>query len=266
MRYQPNELFTSTAPYYAKYRAGYSPELFSHLAARLGLDGTQSALDLGAGTGAIAIPLSEHVREIIAVDPDPGMLDEGRKLAAERGIRNIDWRLGDSHHLDELHLGPLHLVTLGQAFHWTERDALLSALDHLITPDGAVVVVGGPAPGDIEPPAWMEVVSEVRTRYLGPQRRAGSGTYTHPKEGHQEVLARSPFARTEVIHWDRTVTRNLDQVVGLQFSYSYSSLSQLGDKKDAFEEDLRRALTEFSSERVFDELVRTEAIIAARPQ
>ncbi|MET9887139.1 class I SAM-dependent methyltransferase [Streptomyces sp. NPDC006430] len=86
MRYKPPKLFTSTAPYYAKYRAGYSPALFTHLATRLELDGTQQALDLGAGTGAVAIPLFEHVREIIAVDPDPDMLDEGRKLAAERGI------------------------------------------------------------------------------------------------------------------------------------------------------------------------------------
>ncbi|GLW74958.1 methyltransferase [Kitasatospora phosalacinea] len=265
MRYQPGELFTSTAPYYAKYRAGYAPELFTHLATRLGLDGTQTALDLGTGTGAVAIPLSRYVREVIAVDPDAGMLDEGRKLAVEQGITNIDWRLGDSNRLDELGLGPLELVTLGQAFHWTERDTLLSVLAHLITPGGAVVVVGGPAPGSIEPPAWLDVIAEVRTRYLGPDRRAGSGTYTHPKESHQEVLARSAFSQVEVARWDRTVTRTLDQVIGLQFSYSYSSPVQLGDHTDAFERDLRQALAEFSPEGTFDELVRTEAIIAIRP-
>ncbi|MCX5163710.1 hypothetical protein OOK39_31250 [Streptomyces sp. NBC_00264] len=53
---------------------------------------------------------------------------------------------------------------------------------------------GGPAPGTIEPPAWLDVVVEVRTRYLGAERRAESGTHTHPKE----VLARSPFSRIEV--------------------------------------------------------------------
>jgi SAM-dependent methyltransferase len=266
VRYEPNELFTSTAPYYAKYRAGYSPELFTHLATRLGLNGTQTALDLGTGTGAIAIPLADHVRKVIAVDPDPGMLEEGRKLAADRDITNIDWRLGDSHDLDDLNLGPLQLVTLGQAFHWTDRGALLVALDKLVTPGGAVVVIGGPAPGVIEPPAWLDVVAEVRTRYLGPERRAGSGTYTHPKAGHQEVLARSPFSRIEVARWDRTVTRDLDSVIGLQFSYSYSSPAQLGDHKDAFERDLRQALTDFNPAGTFDELVRTEAIIATRPQ
>ncbi|MEY9956780.1 class I SAM-dependent methyltransferase [Streptacidiphilus sp. MAP5-52] len=265
MRYQPDELFTSTAPYYAKHRAGYSPELFTHLATRLGLDGTQTTLDLGTGTGAISIPLSRYVREVIAVDPDAGMLDEGRKLAVEQGITNIDWRLGDSNRLDELGLDPLELVTLGQAFHWTERETLLSVLDHLITTGGAVVVVGGPAPGSIELPAWLDVIAEVRARYLGSVRRAGSGTYTHPKESHQELLAGSAFSQVEVARWDRTVTRTLDQVIGLQFSYSYSSPAQLGDHKDDFERDLRQALAEFSPEGTFDELVRTEAIIAIRP-
>jgi hypothetical protein len=57
----------------------------------------------------------------------------------------------------------------------------------------------------------------------------------------------------------------LDEVIGLQFSYSYSSPAQLGDKKDAFERDLRQALTNFNPGGTFDELVCTEAIIATRP-
>ncbi|WP_250853622.1 hypothetical protein [Streptomyces rhizosphaericus] len=51
----------------------------------------------------------------------------------------------------------------------------------------------------------------------------------------------------------------------MQFSYSLSSPAQLGDRKDAFERDLRQALTGFNPEDRFDELVRTEAIIATRP-
>jgi hypothetical protein len=109
------------------------------------------------------------------------------------------------------------------------------------------------------------VIAEGRTRYLGPERRAGSSTYSHPRERHQDVVARSPFAKIEVARWDRILTRSLDEVVGLQFSYSYSSPAQLGDQKDAFEHDLREVLTAFSPEGRFDELIRTEAIIATRP-
>ncbi|GAA2303997.1 hypothetical protein [Streptomyces violaceusniger] len=54
------------------------------------------------------------------------------------------------------------------------------------------------------------------------------------------------------------------EVVGLRFSYSYSSPAQLGDRNDAFECDLRQARTGFTPDGRFDEFVRTEAIIATR--
>ena len=69
--------------------------------------------------------------------------------------------------------------------------------------------------GETEPDPWLQVITDVRTRYLGPERRAGASTYSHPKERHQDVLARSPFSTVESAHWDRTVSRILDEVVGL---------------------------------------------------
>ncbi|GHB68727.1 hypothetical protein GCM10010347_43730 [Streptomyces cirratus] len=48
---------------------------------------------------------------------------------------------------------------------------------------------------------------------------------------HEEVLLRSPFSRIEAIHWDRTDGLTVDEVVGLQLSFSFTSPAALGSDK-----------------------------------
>ncbi|MPZ64455.1 MAG: methyltransferase domain-containing protein [Pseudonocardiaceae bacterium] len=257
---RPEELFRSAAPYYARYRPGYPPEFFSYLRDRLHLDGTQRVLDLGCGTGQISIPLANLVGEVIAVDPEPGMLDEARLRATE--LDTIDWRIGDSTALTTMGLGALDLTTMGASFHWMDCDAVLRDLDTITVPGGAVVVASGSAPGiTTESPPWAGAIAEVRARWLGSQRRRGSD----PAEGHAEALARSPFSRVETVGWAWSLERDLDALVGLQLSYSYSTPALLGDQRAAFEHDLREALLEMSPSGTFTEHIRTEALVGTRP-
>ena len=46
-------------------------------------------LDIGAGAGRYALPLARVVREVIALDPSPSMLDALRETATEHGIDNV---------------------------------------------------------------------------------------------------------------------------------------------------------------------------------
>ncbi len=46
-------------------------------------------LDIGAGAGRYALPLALRVREVVALDPSPGMLAALTEQAAEHGIANV---------------------------------------------------------------------------------------------------------------------------------------------------------------------------------
>lgn len=261
----PAELFDSTAPYYVRYRTGYPPTFFSYLVDRFALNSTQTVLDLGCGTGQIAIPLAPHAARVIAVDPGPTMLEQARRLGAERGVTTIDWIVGDAHRLHELDLPTLDLVTMGASFHWTDREALMVDLDTLVSSGGAVVVISGGAAGKHIPTSLQDAIAAIRTRYLTPSRRTGLGTNIPRNERHADVLRRSPFSHVDTVTWTWQLHRDVDSLVGLQFTYSYSAPVQFGDlsTRMSFENELRDLLRTHFPDGV-TETVHTEALIATR--
>lgn len=101
-------------------------------------------------------------------------------------------------------------------------------------------------------------LDEPRPGRLRPRPDHRTGRSDRPRPAPRSPTS-TPPAGTAPSHapWTRFLS--------LQFSYSYSSPAQLGDYKDAFERNLRQALTEFNPDDTFDEVVRTEAIIATRP-
>lgn len=57
------------------------------------------ALDVATGTGHVALALAPHVRRVYGLDLTTQMLDQARRLTAERRITNAEWIIGDALHL-----------------------------------------------------------------------------------------------------------------------------------------------------------------------
>ncbi|VTT88302.1 protein-L-isoaspartate O-methyltransferase [Halorubrum sp. DM2] len=52
-------------------------------------------LDLGAGTGAIALAVAEDAERVLARDVSEGMMEEGRRKAKDRGLDNVEFAYGE---------------------------------------------------------------------------------------------------------------------------------------------------------------------------
>ncbi|MFI7105619.1 class I SAM-dependent methyltransferase [Nonomuraea sp. NPDC050227] len=256
------DLFGGAAPYYARYRPGYSEAAIEHLAETLGSH--SRVLDLGCGPGTIAIPLARRVRAVLAVDPAQEMLAEGRRLAG--GVTNITWLHGDSTVLRAL--PPFEHVVMGRSFHWMDRRSVLMELDELLPPGGAVALIsptrqqGEPWQPDAQP--WQRVERRVCEEF-GLDIHTAANSFHATGEHHHEMLAASPFSSMESREFSRLLTWNVDGLIGLQLSYSYSSPARLGDNLSAFVKTLRQALLADNPAGQWEQTLAIEVLVARRP-
>jgi ubiquinone/menaquinone biosynthesis C-methylase UbiE len=261
------DLFKGTAWYYARYRYCYPQVFIEYLVQRLGLQGQGRMLDLGCGTGQLALPLARYFQQVIGLDPELEMLAEARRLANEAGLTNIEWLAGGSEDLADLkaELGKYRLVTMGSSFHWMNQEATLLQLDHMIEPAGGVVLVSIGDPFKLENEldvAWQAAVQALIRKWLGATRRAGSGTYRQPPLSFEEVLARSPFKRFELYELDDVRHLTLDEIIGTIYSTSYASKAVLGDRQGPFEQDVRETLLRLNPVGNFSEKLQLGAYLA----
>lgn len=235
------ELFLGTAWHYARYRLPYPPELLDLLSSEFGLDGAGRLLDLGCGAGQLAIPLSAWFQEVVGVDVSHEMLEEAREQAAAAGVAKITWLEMPAEQVSPA-LGRFRLVTMGSSFHWMDRDVVLQRCHDLLTPGGGVAILGmGSFWNSPEP--WTLAVIDLVRKWLGDERRAGDGVFPSHKR-FEETVARSPFQRVKQGGLLFNHLWGVDEVIGHLYSTSYCHREWLGDRAQAFEEELRAVLQE----------------------
>jgi SAM-dependent methyltransferase len=71
-------------------KAGFDPAEDVAVLRRLGLDETATLVDLGAGTGALALAAASLCRHVVAVDVSSAMLDLARMEATRRRVTNVE--------------------------------------------------------------------------------------------------------------------------------------------------------------------------------
>ena len=239
--------YSGAEAYYARYRPGYGDGAIQHLRQRFLLDDSATVLDLGCGTGQIAIPLSEHVGDVVAMDPNDAMLREGRRIAGAAGRTNIEWRVGSDADLSE-ELGTFRLITIGRAFHWMDQERTLKRLYRMAEPGGGIAILDDDEWFTQGVHTWQDGVYGIVAEYIDdlPDRTGPIDEYPNPWD---ELVAKFEFDDVEkhTAEFEREWT--IDDVVGYLFTLSYSTPETIGDEKDALESDVRSLLAEDGRER-----------------
>lgn len=117
------------------------------------------ALDVATGTGNTAFALAPYVRRVIGVDLTREMLNEARRIAGERNVRNVDWVLGDAARLPFQDATFDLYVVRAAPHHFADVDAFLAEALRVLKPDRDAVLV------DCAPPVpARDVLHEVEVR------------------------------------------------------------------------------------------------------
>ena len=231
--------FTSTAEFYSRFRVPYPESLVARLKADAGLGYDSQVLDLATGPGRLALALAPSLREIVAVDVEPEMLDEGRRVARREGIANVQWVRARAEEVT-IASGSLDLVTIGEAFHRLDQDVVLRRIRQWLKVGGCVAVVGcfGVLAGDYP---WQESLR----RAVSGWTKARPGVPSGQPRGQPHDTARLVEAGfNDVTNRDfvESHTWTREGILGHLLSTSRFSLAALGDERDAFEKLILGAL------------------------
>ncbi|HWP56256.1 MAG TPA: metalloregulator ArsR/SmtB family transcription factor [Candidatus Acidoferrales bacterium] len=122
--------------------------------------------DIGCGTGALTLELARLAKRVIGIDLSPAMIENAKRRAREKGLTNVEFRLGDAAKL------PLAAASVDGAFcvmvlHFVEDPArAVHELCRITKPGGPVIVV------DLVPHRQTWLQTEMAHRWLGFDRGA----------------------------------------------------------------------------------------------
>ncbi|MTI49119.1 class I SAM-dependent methyltransferase [Sporosalibacterium faouarense] len=253
MSFSNKELFVGTAKYYSKYRIEYPQELLDIITKFYEVDGKGRLLDLGCGTGKLAIPLHKSFKEVIGIDIDQEMINEAKKVSSEKNISNINFITMESEKIGE-ELGKFDLILCGNAFHWMDKDVVLNKSYDILTQFGGMVVLAGTSFWSGKK-TWQKETIKIIKKWLGEKRKAGKGEFPSDQKSFEDYFEESKFKLSQKGKFKFIYEWNMESLIGYLYSTSFCNKRLLGDNINVFERELKEVLLDINPKGNFKEEV-----------
>ena len=133
----------------------------------------------------------------------------------------------------------------------------------LLVPGGTLVILGSTSLWHGEEP-WHGIVRDVIQRWLGEERRAGTGVFQTPREPHQAVLEQLGYVFDEATY-ETDREWSLRTLLGYLYSTFFASPEVVGGNRDRFEADLMESLIDLDCSGQYRETLRFHLILARLP-
>ena len=132
--------WSATSQDYLRYRPGYPKQFFTLLRQLgIGLAG-QDILDLGSGTGALAVPFARAGARVTAVDPSEGQLLAGKEAARKYGVTNkIKFKVASAENTG-LPDHAFDAITASMCWTYFDIKRMKVEVPRLLRPDGLLLV------------------------------------------------------------------------------------------------------------------------------
>lgn len=130
--------FGKTAEDYDQYRPGFPSSMFERLTALGWIKPGMRALDLGTGTGTLALGLATRGLDVVGLDPSTPLLDVARRRASELGV-DVRFAAGTAEDTGE-DPASFDLVTAGQCWWWFDVERVIAEAKRVLRREGRLLI------------------------------------------------------------------------------------------------------------------------------
>jgi ubiquinone/menaquinone biosynthesis C-methylase UbiE len=254
------ELYKGTYKYYIRYRPPIPREVISIIVKYFDIKSTDRILDIGCGTGQVALAMDGKCKEIVCLDSDPEMIKWAKRVT--KGCKTkLTWINCQAEDLGKLRkeLGSFKVAISSRAFHRMNQKKVLKALDGLIEEDGGVALFSDRVlwGGNEE---WQQTIKQIIQKYLGEKKCAGRKL----NEPWENVLARSVFRFIKTHDVPIVRSWDVESIIGYVLSTAFAAPYLFGNQLDKFKEELKNALLSINQKGIFEENAVWSIVLGSR--